>query len=368
MEIKADRKRKSYAVVLILLGSSLLPFFSIQSAANVPINSTNQNPTKNMANDTEYWALLVGAGDYAENPMEDRPDMILEVNDFYAQLLHSDWWPADHIKVLTGEDATVVNIIAGLRWLDRMEDSNDISLVYLSTHGFPLGFDIPPKDEADGTDEALVTYWGFTYPSLVIWDDELNVLLNRLESKGVCLIVDSCYAGGFNDPPNWNITDIPTDSQHQMAYAAEEWAKGFGEDVRGQKRVVLMGSCEDEEAVSGGFGPYLVDGIRGYADSNDDGIISAEEVFFYAQPRSAQMQHPTLYDGYDGELPIMTVQSSEQSVDTNRFVQINTRKDDTNGELLLQSRGNLDSLRLCPRRGNKCIHRKCGCIGTWPNQ
>ncbi|HWR27364.1 MAG TPA: carboxypeptidase regulatory-like domain-containing protein [Candidatus Thermoplasmatota archaeon] len=337
MEKIIHKKRKSYAIVLILLISSLSPLFSILSTATVTTNSRSEQSTNNMADDTEYWALLVGAGDYAENPMEDRPDMILEVNDFYAHLLHSDWWPADHIKVLTGEDATVVNIIAGLRWLDRMEDSNDISLVYLSTHGFPLGFDIPPKDEADGTDEALVTYWGFSFPSLVIWDDELNVLLNRLESKGVCLIVDSCYAGGFNDPPNWNITDIPTDSQHQMAYGAEEWAKGFGEDVRGQKRVVLMGSCEDEEAVSGGFGPYLVDGIRGYADSNGDGIISAEEVFYYAQPRSAQMQHPTLYDGYDGELPIMTVQSSEQSVDTNRFVQINTRKDDTNGDPLLQS-------------------------------
>jgi hypothetical protein len=297
----------------------------VQSAANMSIASSNQNLIKNAADDTEYWALLVGAGAYAENPMQDRPDMILEVNDFYAQLLQSDWWPADHIKVLTGEDATVVNIIAGLRWLDRMEDSNDICLVYLSTHGFPLGFDIPPKDEADGTDEALVTYWGFTYPSLVIWDDELNVLLNRLESKGVCLIVDSCYAGGFNDPPNWNITDIPTDIQHQNAYAAEQWAKGFAEDIRGQKRVVLMGSCEDEEAVSGGFGPYLVDGIRGYADANHDGIISAEEVFYYAEPRSAFMQHPTIYDGFDGELPIMTVQSPGQSVDTNRFIQIDTR-------------------------------------------
>ncbi len=324
MENKTHKKRKSYAVIFILIVSSLLPLFSIQSTANVPINSPSQHPTKNMANDTEYWALLVGVGDYAENPMEDRPDMILEVNDFYAQLLQSDWWSEDHIKVFTGEDATVVNIVAGLRWLDRMEDSNDISLVYLSTHGFPLGLDIPPADEADGTDEALVSYWGFTYPSLVIWDDELNVLLNRLESKGVCLIVDSCYAGGFNDPSNWNSTDIPTDSQHQMAYAAEEWAKGFGEDVRGQKRVVLMGSCEDEEAVSGGFGPYLVDGLRGYADSNDDGIISAEEVFFYAEPRSFQMQHPTLYDGYDGELPIMTTATTLRSTNNENSVQINT--------------------------------------------
>ncbi len=318
-------KKNSYAVVFLLLSSSLLPFCGVVSTANPLINTIGQEPAGAMADETEYWALLVGVGDYAENPEQDRPDMILEVNDFHAQLLKSDWWPADHIKVLTGENATMVNIIAGLRWLDRMEDKNDISLVYLSTHGFPLGFDIPPKDEADGTDEALVTYWGFSYSSFVIWDDELNVLLNRLESQGVCLIVDSCYAGGFNDPSNWNTTDIPAQSQN--AFAAEEWAKGFAEDVRGQKRVVLMGSCEDEEAVSGGFGPYLVDGIRGYADSNQDGIISAEEVFYYAKPRSAYIQHPTIYDGYDGELPIMTVQSSEQSVDTNHFIQNDATKE-----------------------------------------
>jgi hypothetical protein len=296
----------------------------------------NQNPTKNMADDTEYWALLVGVGDYAENPMEDRPDMILEVNDLHAQLLQSDWWSEDHIKAMTGEDATVVNIIAGLRWLDRMEDSDDISLVYLSTHGFPLGFDIPPADEADETDEALASYWGFAFPSLFIWDDELNVLLNRLESKGVCLIVDSCYAGGFNDPPNWNITNIPVSSQRQNELAAEEWVKGFGEDVRGQKRVVIMASCEDEVSYSGGFGPYVIDGLRGYADTNSDSIISAEEVFVYAEPRSPH-QHPTIFDGYDGELPIMNVATTMHFIDNENSIQKDIVKSDDVVESIVMS-------------------------------
>jgi hypothetical protein len=207
--------------------------------------------------------------------------------------------------VLKGEDATITNIISGLRWLDKMEDSNDISVVYLSTHGFPLGVDIPPVDEADGTDEALVSYWGFAYPYLFIWDDELNILLNRLESKGVCLIVDSCYAGGFNDPSDWNKTRTNTEM------SAAEWVTGFGEDVQGQNRVVLMASREDELSYSGGFGPYVIDGIRGYADTNEDGVVSAEEVFFYAQPRSP-MQHPTLYDGFAGDLSLLTVNASLQ--------------------------------------------------------
>jgi hypothetical protein len=298
------KKSQSYAVVFILIGTGFLPLLSMASSASPSSVGTTQDVKKSTANDTQYWALLVGVGVYAENPEQDRPDMLLEVNDLHALLLQSPWWSEDHIKVLEGENATVSNILAGLRWLDHKDNKNDISVVYLSTHGFPLGIDIPPKDEADGTDEALVSYWGFAFPMAFIWDDELNVLLNRLESKGVCLIVDSCYAGGFNDPPNWNITNTGIQPAHKMS--AGEWVKGFGEDVRGQKRVVLMGSREDELSYSGGFGPYIIDGLRGYADTNGDNVVSAEEVFYYAQPRSP-MQHPTMYDGYAGDLPLITV-------------------------------------------------------------
>ncbi|MCK5112784.1 MAG: hypothetical protein KAQ84_04510, partial [Thermoplasmatales archaeon] len=75
--------------------------------------------------DTEYWALLVAVGVYADDPQQNRPLMLEEVDDLYGVLLDSPWWSEDHIKVIKGEDATVLNIIAGLRWLDRMEDSDD---------------------------------------------------------------------------------------------------------------------------------------------------------------------------------------------------------------------------------------------------
>lgn len=309
------KKRKSYAVVFILLAAGILPLQSIISTA------------ENTSDDTEYWALLVAVGVYADDPQQDRPDMLLEVDDIYALLLQSEWWQEDHIKVIKGEEATVTNIISGLRWLDRMEDKNDISLVYLTTHGFPLGIDIPPKDEADGTDEALVSYWGFAYEQLVIYDDELNVLLNRLESKGVCLIVDSCYAGGFNDPPNWLFTTTMPSSPRQNELAVQNWVKGFGEDVRGQNRVVLMASCEDEVSFSGGFGPYLIDGLRGYADTNQDNIITAEEAFVYAEPRSPRQQ-PTIYDGYEGELPIMMLTTPLHSETDNTVVPQTTPNND----------------------------------------
>ena len=330
------KNSKIFAVILLFVGASFLSAVSAIPTDNTHLKTNNQDVI-NLGNEgTEYWALLVAVGVYADNPNEDRPLMLEEVDDLYDLLLQSDWWSEDHIKVIKGEDATIFNIIRGLRWLDKMEDSDDISMVFITTHGFPLDVDMPPLDEDDGADEALMGYWGFAYLNLFLWDDELNFLLNRLESQGVCLIVDSCFAGGFNDPPDWNITDINRYPIVKDDYqeSAVKWMEGFGEDVRGQGRVVLMASREDEVSYSGGFSPYLIDGLRGFADTNLDDVITAEEVFYYTEPRTSR-QHPTMYDGYDGELPLFQLGSTIQADDTSKNQirsEIKTTEQQTNSE------------------------------------
>jgi len=303
-------------IIFLFFGTCFLPTIVGENNSEEFESNENQVILTKGNEGSEYWALLVAVGVYADDPQQNRPLMLEEVDDFYDVLLQSDIWSEDHIKLIKGEDATASNIIAGLRWLDRMEDKDDFSVVYITTHGSPIGLDIPPFDEEDGTDEMLVTYWGFAYPYTFIWDDELNFLLNRLESQGVCLIVDSCYAGGFNDPPNWNRLNIFPSPKGENTMSSEEWMEGFAEDVRGQNRVVLMASCEDEVSYSGGFAPYLIDGLKKYADINSDNIISAEEAFLYTEPRTYR-QTPTIYDGYDGELPLIYLSEAKKSEDVN---------------------------------------------------
>ena len=306
MKTNFTNEIKVFVVFALFIGTFLIPVNMVASSSNPNSTDVDQETQNEGIQETEYWALIVAVGVYADDPQQNRPLMLLEADDFYNEILKSDIWTEDHIKVIKAEDATVSNIISGFRWLDRMEDENDISVVYLTTHGGPLGFDLPPFDEEDKTDEILSSYWSFAYPTLGIWDDEVNILLNRLESKVVCLIVDSCYAGGFNDPPDWNRTNrnIFSFLEKQNTMSSQDWIKGFAEEVRGQNRVVLMASCEDELSYSGGFAPYLIDGLRGYADNNSDGVVTAEEAFFYIQPRTYR-QHPTIYDGYPGELPLV---------------------------------------------------------------
>ena len=47
------------------------------------------------------------------------------------------------------------------------------------------------------------------------------------------MIVDSCYAGGFNDDPSWN-------KNTQTSMTAKEWIMDFGGELSGQNRVILI--------------------------------------------------------------------------------------------------------------------------------
>ncbi|MBS3777971.1 MAG: carboxypeptidase regulatory-like domain-containing protein [Candidatus Thermoplasmatota archaeon] len=273
--------------------------YKFQIPTTIDVNSEKTD-------DGEYWGLIIAVAEYADDPSQNRPLMLKESKELYDTLLEYDCWTKDHIKMITAEDATSLGIIKGFQWLDDHEDENDISLIYYTTHGYPLGFDIPPYDEEDGTDEALVSFWGFACDTGFIWDDELNVLLGNLESEGVCLIVDSCFAGGFNDPP---FTSHRFTSQTSKE-ALLSWNEDFGQELQGQGRVVVMASREDQVSYSGVFAPFVVDAIRGFGDANNDGGISAEEIFAYAKPR-CHWQTPTIYDNYPGDLNIIPISSTK---------------------------------------------------------
>jgi len=257
--------------------------------------------------DTEYWALIFAVGVYKNAWDEDRPIMIKNANYLYEVLINSCNWQVDHIHKVTAEEATGRRLIKELIWLILNEDSNDMSLVYLTTHGSPLKdpkgnfIDLPPKDEEDGADEMLVMYDGFDKWYAFIWDDLLNFFLSLLQSKGVCLIVDSCYAGGFNDSPMFT-------GNRFKNYSAESFKQGMVEELSAQNRIVLMACKEDEECYGPYFSDYLIDGFGGAGDfwGNNDGINSAEESFRYAEYWVNKLCSftPTILDLFPGEYPV----------------------------------------------------------------
>ena len=250
-------KRISESIIFVLLMTSA-------TSSGLLVLATYDDPS------TEHWALLISGGIYA-NHFYNVPFWQEDAEELHRILVQSDWWEDDHIKCITGKNATLTNIIKGLRWLDENEGEEDISLIYIATHGGPLSFDMPPFDEEDGHDECLMTYWSSVYGSTFLWDDELNVFLSMLESKGVCLILDSCFSGGFNDPPYKIITMDTLAPQGNLTDISSAWVEGFIEELGDRGRVVLMACREREESIVGLFTPRVIDGFRGYADENKGG-------------------------------------------------------------------------------------------------
>ncbi len=298
-----------FGIVILFICMSVIP--STVGIGGNP-NSKVDNITKitpyqssSVNEETEYWALLLYMGIYAGHPDQNFPPESLEYFEkFHNKLLISEHWKEENIKVIKGRRATLFNIIRGFRWLDRKEDENDFSLVYISTHGGQLPKDKFPWDEKDGCDEALATYLSFMFPRINIRDDLLNLLLSLLNSKGVCVVVDSCHAGGFNDTPYFK------NLLKNNKMNANEWVHGFAEELSESGRIVLMASREDELAW-GGFTMYLTEGLTGYADTNEDDLVSAEEAFYYAKERYDWEEyniHATIYDDYSGELQLTVVE------------------------------------------------------------
>jgi len=181
------------------------------------------------------------------------------------------------MRLLLNENATKTAIIDSIRWLDSMEEQNDAVLFYFGGHG-ACGLTSSIMDEGDLLDEYICPYdtTGIDR-SNDIQDKELNKELDKLESRNVVIIFDTCHSGGLYEPSEKKNKDGFTED--------------FIKDVGGDNRVVIM-SCRERqltwEKENGSiFGRFLVEALTTKkSDKNADNIISAEEAFNYARKKT----------------------------------------------------------------------------------
>ncbi len=244
---------------------------------------------------SQYWALLFAVGQYENNPDQDRPTMLEACDNLYNALLESSsYWQASNIHVQKAGQCYLQNLIKELLWLKKSAKSEDYVFVYLTTHGYyltkqGLPWDLFPKEEPDGKDEFLFMYNGYSTNYGIIWDDLLNFFLSIIRCQGLCLVVDSCYSGGFNDRPV---------------------------SITNQRRYTAMSSLENEVSYGSDFSDLFISGLQnGLADTNiwilgttgnNDGIVSAQESFRFAKHWVTLLgsQTPTEADLFGAEFPL----------------------------------------------------------------
>lgn len=286
----------AFIVGVFLLAIAFSPFVS-----SILPDVNNSRATTTATQSSTKWAVLIAASGGESYWHQE----IFEKNDIRAlkRILLDHGWEQDHILCFLEEEATTDAIMnTSFEWLNTNgADEDDIILYFFNMHGYYIPTDLPPVDEPDGKDEIICpwdpTVNGFNIETYIV-DDNLAARFTTLKSNNIVLIFDTCHAGGMIDGSS---------------------------DLGCSGRVVLT-SCDVNEAscmffarLHWMFPYYLIQGLKGRADLNHDGFVSAEEALIYTkepvalrstifnllfnilEPIPGLSQNPQLYDRWPSE-------------------------------------------------------------------
>ena len=246
------------------------------------------------------WAVVVGINDYPR-----LPKLKYAVNDargFYRLLVEDNRVPAENVTLLLDEQASLVNLRSTLGTrLKNAARENDMVIIYFAGHG-ATERDVTSPD-GDGLEKYLLAFdtdpadlYTTALPMV-----EIARIFNRIRSERLVFIADSCYSGASGG------------RTISISGVRAGISDGFLERVAGGKGKVIMTasapnevSVEQDELQHGVFTYFLLEGLRGAADADGDGMVSVDEAYRYVTekvpPATGQEQHPVKKGSVEGTL------------------------------------------------------------------
>ena len=247
----------------------------LASSASTTITFDRLNPLgRNVARNKDALALIIGVNEYAKTPARaiyaDSDAQMFA--DYATEKLGI---PANRIKTLVNDNADFADVLLSVReWLGRSVRQNKTDVhIFFAGHG--LASD-------DGEKMYLLPYDGS--PRLLdrtaILRDELFADISAANPRSVTVFLDTCYSG----------TTRGTD----MLIASRPIAIRALEQSIPDNFTVMTAAAGDqtakplEEAKHGMFSYFLMKGMEGEADANNDNEITAGELHSYVQTNVIQ--------------------------------------------------------------------------------
>ncbi|MBI3078549.1 MAG: caspase family protein [Deltaproteobacteria bacterium] len=248
----------------------------------------------------KIWAVVIGISKYktvSSLKYADRDALA-----FHDYLLNQVGIPRENVTLLTNERATLFNLKRSLGTdLRRKAGQKDTVIIYYAGHGAPET-DATSADE-DGLEKYIVPY--DADPNDLYTTGlpmrEVETIFQRLASDRVIFITDSCYSGATAGRTFATASRRAVVSDAFLARLSK--AKG---------RVVLTASkasevSEERESLGHGvFTYYLLEGLRGKADLDGDGVITIDEIYTYVSKKvpeaTGQNQNPMKKGEVEGQL------------------------------------------------------------------
>ncbi|MBI2175011.1 MAG: caspase family protein [Candidatus Omnitrophica bacterium] len=232
------------------------------------------------------WAVVIGINRYTRAPRLNYA--VNDANSVVASLKQMGF-VSDKIITLLDRDATKQRIEQVLYGTLRQASPEDRLFVFFAGHGvtasLPRGGEEGYILPVDGDPDDL--------PLTAISMEELSRIARRVPAKHILFAVDACYSG-------FSITrDVPPTKVDSMYLEVVTKEPAVQIITAGRKGEPVL-----EEEGHGLFTRRLIQGMTGLADTDQNGIITGQELATWLESRvirdSQSRQHPQ-YSRLDGE-------------------------------------------------------------------
>jgi len=248
------------------------------------------------------WAVVVGINTYSRLP--NLKYATFDAKAIFNWLTTINRIPAENVTLLLNEQATLMNLrsILGTR-IKRVAGKDDTVLIYFAGHG-SVERDANSPD-GDGLEKYILTY--DTDPkdlyATAMPMREIAYIFNRIRSERLIFIVDACYSGASGGR-TIGVANLRANLSESYL---DRLSSGKGKIIitaSGANEV----SAEKDNLGHGVFTYYLLEGLRGKADVDRDGLITVDEAYRYVSKivpqETGQEQHPVKKGEIEGQLMI----------------------------------------------------------------
>lgn len=232
----------------------------------------------------KVWAVVVGVAAYDHMPVLRYTDD--DAYRFYAFLksFEGGALPDEQLRILVDEDASRENIMAALDEVFKQAGPQDLVIFYFSGHGLNGSF-LP------------IDFDGFNNK---ISHEEIAAAFNKCSAKYKLCLADACHSGSLFA------------MRGETEPALSQYYQTLAKSVSGTA-LIMSSKAEETSLESAGlrqgvFSHFLIRGLKGEADKNQDNIVSVQELyeFIYNNVRdyTGNRQSPVLKGTYDPTMPV----------------------------------------------------------------
>jgi Uncharacterized protein containing caspase domain len=205
----------------------------------------------------------------------------------------------ENMMLLNNENATLARIREALTNFISRAAEDDLLLIFFAGHGAPDPF--APQNlylVAYDTDVNSMPETALAMSDLRSYID------HNVKSKRLVLLLDACHSAGLSNEGTRDVANnLANLYLEKLLYQEEGRAFMCSSDINEPSR-----ESRQWGNGHGVFTYYLLDGLKGNADSNHDRLVSVGELFRYVRQRvrmaTNQQQNPRLLVGNNEQLTL----------------------------------------------------------------